>query len=78
MSISAFSGCRMMYYTHEAVELVSASFILFPHDMRSKEILKKNPNPNQDMVCVSLPGFFHFDTVCLGRLIVAQALITKS
>lgn len=50
----------------------------FPHDMRSKEINKKNPNPNQDVVCVSLPGFFHFDTICLGRFIVAQALITKS
>lgn len=49
--------------------------------MRLKEIkeTKQNskPNPNQDMMCVSLPDFFHFDTVCLGTFIAAQALITK-
>lgn len=73
MSLSALSGCRMIYYSHEAAELVSASF--FP-PMRSKEIKKKKkskPKPG-----VSLPGFFHFDRVCLGRFMVAQALITKS
>lgn len=53
MSISALSGCREIYYTHEAAELVFASFIFFfPHDMRSKGINKKIQTQTK-MWCVS-------------------------
>lgn len=69
------SGYRVRHCTRDVAELVWTSFL---PEVRSREIVTKIYH-KQHMVSDSLPGFFILDNIdYLGRLIVAQALMTQS
>lgn len=69
------SGYRVIHCTHEAAELVCASF--FP-EVRSREIKNPTDIPNQEMVSNSLSRFFILAHInCLERFIVLPNRIPK-